>query len=63
MFYPSLKNENPVVLEMTTKDGEIKQLKNTIEKNEHEKFLKSVKRDIDYYKTKYQNLNKNKIIF
>ena len=59
--YPDLKNE-PEVLKIKTRDDEIKNLKYQTEKHDHENFLKSLKSDNEYYKKKYKNLNKKKVL-
>ena len=66
--YPDLKNE-PELLKIKTKDDEIKNLKYETEilkyqteKHDNEKILKSLKVDIDYYKKKYNSLNKKKVL-
>ena len=58
--YPSLKNEAEL-LKITTKDDEIKTLKYKTEKHDDENILKSLKNDDEYYKKKYNSLNKKKI--
>ena len=59
--YPDLKNE-PELLKIRTRDDEIKNLKYQTEKNDHENILKSLKADNEYYKKKYKNLNKKKVL-
>ena len=59
--YPDLKNE-PELLKIKTTDDEIKNLKYQTEKHDHENILKSLKIDNEYYKKKYKNLNKKKIL-
>ena len=59
--YPDLKNE-PELLKIKTRDDEIKNLKYQSEKHDHENILKSLKNDHEYYKKKYKNLNKKKIL-
>ena len=59
--YPDLKNE-PELLKIKTRDDEIKQLKYQTEKHDYQNILKSLKVDNDYYKKKYKNLNKKKIL-
>ena len=59
--YPDLKNE-PEILKIKTTDDEIKNLKYQTEKHDHEKILKSLKSDNEYYKKKYKSLNKKKIL-
>ena len=56
-----LKNE-PELLKIRTQSDEIKNLKNTQEKHDHENILKSLKVDNEYYKKKYKNLNKKKVL-
>ena len=55
--YPNLKNEDPTLLKITTKDDQLKELQNRTEKHDHENILKSHKLDNEYYKKKYKNLN------
>ena len=59
--YPDLKNE-PELLKIKTRDDEIKNLKYQTEKHDHENISKSLKVDNEYYKKKYKNLNKKKIL-
>ena len=59
--YPDLKNE-PELLKIKTQSDEIKNLKYTQEKHDHENILKSLKVDNEYYKKKYKNLNKKKVL-
>ena len=59
--YPILNNE-PELLKTKTRDDEIKILKYQTEKHDHENILKSLKVDNEYYKKKYKNLNKKKVI-
>ena len=59
--YPDLKNE-PELLKIRTRDDEIKNLKYQTEKHDHENILKSLKVDNEYYKKKYKNLNKKKVL-
>ena len=60
--YPNLKSEDVEILKIKTRDDEIKNLKYQTEKHDHENILKSLKSDNDYYKKKYKNLNKKKIL-
>ena len=48
-IYPDFKNE-PELLKIKTRDEEIKNLKYQTEKHDHEKILKSLKSDNEYYK-------------
>ena len=59
--YPDLKNE-PELLKVKTRDDEIKNLKYQTEKHDYENILKSLKVDNEYYKKKYKNLNKKKVL-
>ena len=59
--YPDLKNE-PELLKIKTRDDEIKNLKYQTEKHDFENILKSLENDNEYYKKKYKNLNKKKIL-
>ena len=59
--YPNLNNE-PELLKIKTRDDEIKNLKYQTEKHDHENILKSLKVDNEYYKKKYKNLNKKKVL-
>ena len=58
--YPTLKNDAEL-LKITTKDDEIKTLKYKTEKHDYENILKNLKNDNEYYKKKYNSLNKKKI--
>ena len=59
--YPYLNNE-PELLQIKTRDDEIKNLKYQTEKHDHENILKSPKIDNEFYKKKYKNLNKKKVL-
>ena len=59
--YPDLKNE-PELLKIKTKDDQLKELQYKTEKHDHGNTLKSLKNDNEYYKKKYKNLNKKKIL-
>ena len=59
--YPNLNNE-PELLKIKTREDEIKNLKYQTEKHDHENILKSLKVDNEYYKKKYKNLNKKKVL-
>ena len=58
--YPNSKSEDVELLQIKTRDDEIKILKYQTEKHDHENILKSLKVDKDYYKKKYKNLNKKR---
>ena len=45
-----------------TKDYEIKDLKYKFEKHDHEKILKTIKIDNEYYQKKSRSLKKNKVL-
>ena len=61
--YPNLNNNNePELLKIKTRDDEIKNLKYQTEKHDHENILKSLKSDNEYYKKKYESLNKKKVL-
>ena len=60
--YPNLKTDDVELLKIETRDDEIKNLKYQTEKHDHENILKSPKIDNEYYKKKYKNLNKKKIL-
>ena len=59
--YPNLKNEDPALLKIPTKDDEINELKYKSEKHDHENIFKSLKIENQYYKKKYKSLNKKKV--
>ena len=59
--YPDLKNE-PELLKIKTKDDQLKELQYKTEKHDYENILKSLKVDNDYYKKKYNSLNKKKVL-
>ena len=48
----NLKNDDPTLLKITTKDDEIKQIRNKTEKHDHEKVLKSPTIDNGCYRKK-----------
>ena len=50
------------MLKINTKDDQLKELQYKTEKHDHENILKSLKVDNEYYKEKYKNLNKKKIL-
>ena len=58
--YPNLNND-PELLEIETRDDEIKNLKYQTEKYDHENILKSLQIDNDYYKKKYEKLIKKSV--
>ena len=60
--YPILNNE-PELLKIKTRDDEIKNLRYQTEKHDNENILKSPKIDNEYYKKKYKNLIRKKILF
>ena len=60
--YPNLKTDDVELLKLKTRDDAIKNLKYQTEKHDHENILKSLKVDNDYYKKKYKNLNKKKVL-
>ena len=49
-------------MKIKTRDDENKNLKYQTEKHDHENILKSLKADNEYYKKKYKNLNKKKVL-
>ena len=59
--YPDLKSE-PELLKIKTRDDQLKELQYRTEKHDYENILKSLKVDNEYYKKKYKNLNKKKIL-
>ena len=59
--YPDLKNDVEL-LKIKTKDDQLKELQYKTEKHDFENILKSLKNDNEYYKKKYKNLNKKKIL-
>ena len=59
--YPDLKSDVEL-LKIKTRDDEIKSLKYQTEKHDHENILKSLKNDSEYYKKKYNSLNRKKIL-
>ena len=60
MAYPS-KNGDPE-LSKKTSVGKIKNLKYKTEKHDQDNILKSFKIDIEYYKNKYKNSKKKKVL-
>ena len=59
--YPNLK-VYPELLKLKTKDAEIEDLNYRTDKHDHEKKLKSLKIDNEYYRKKHKNSNKKKIL-
>ena len=59
-IYPSLKNKDPTLLKLTTRDDEIWELKHKTEKHVQENILKSLTIDDGYYRKKYIGLDKSK---
>ena len=60
--YPNLKTDDVEFLKIKTKDDQLKEVQYRQEKDDHENFLKSLKIDNEYYKKKYKNLNKKKVL-
>ena len=60
-IYPNLNNE-PVLLKTKTKDDQIEELQYKMEKHDHEIILKSFKIDNEFYRKKYKNLNRKKVL-
>ena len=58
--YPNLNNATEM-LKLKTRDDEIKNLKYHAEEHDHENILKSLKIHNEYYKKKYESLNKKKV--
>ena len=58
--YPNL-NIEPEILKIEKRNDEIKKLKNHTENHDHEKILKSLKNDHEFYKNN-KSLNKKKIL-
>ena len=61
MTYPNLNNE-PELLQIKTRDDDIKDLKYQTEKHDYENVLKFLKTDNEKYKKIYKLLNKKKIL-
>ena len=60
MAYPkNEKNEDTALLEITTNEDEIKDLKHKTEKHDHKNFLKSLKIDNEHYKKNYKSLKRS----
>ena len=57
MFYPNLMSEDPILLEITTRDYETEESKYKTERHDYEKNLKSIKIDNDY-KSNFKSLKK-----
>ena len=55
------KDEN-TLLKITIKDDEKKEINRKNEKHDHQKTLKSVEFHNDFYRNKYESLNKKKIL-
>ena len=52
MSYPNVKNEDPTLLKITTKDDENRALKIKTEKSNHWKFLNSLNIVKQYFRNK-----------
>ena len=59
--YPNINNE-PEELKIKTGDNEIENLNYQTQKHDHGNVLKSLKIDNEYYRRKYKNLNKKKVL-
>ena len=59
--YPNL-NIEPKLLKIQTGDDEIKNLKYQTEKHDLENIIQSLKIDKEFYKKKYNSLNKKKVL-
>ena len=55
-------NSDAELLKIKTKDDQLKELQYKTEKHGHENILKSLKVDNEYYKKKYNSLNKKKVL-
>ena len=62
MSYTNLKNEDPNLPKMTTKDDEIKGITHKREKNYDENISKFFKIDNKFYRNKHKTLNEKKIL-
>ena len=60
MDYPNI-NIELVILKIKKRNDEIENLKDPTKKYDHEKILKSIYIDKEYYKKKCRSLNKKKI--
>ena len=50
MAHPIVKNEDPTLSKIKTKDGESKEVKHKTEKHEYENIFESFKIDSEFYK-------------
>ena len=55
-------NKEPELLKIKTRDDEINNLKYQTEKHDYENIFKSLKVDNEYYRKKYESLNKKKVL-
>ena len=60
--YLNLKTDDVELLKIKTKDDQLKELQYKTEKHDQENILKSLKIDNEYYRKKYESLNKQKIL-
>ena len=60
--YPNLKSDDDELLNIKTKDDQLKELQHKTEKHDHENILKPLKSDNESYKKKYKSLDKKKIL-
>ena len=56
-------NNETEILKIKTRDDEIKNSKYRTEKHDHENILKSLKIDNEYYRKKYNKLNKKRYCY
>ena len=60
--YPNLKTDDVELIKIKTNDDQLKELQHKTEKHDHEKILKSLEIDNEYYKRKYKSLKKKKVL-
>ena len=61
MTYPNISND-PELLEIRSKDDQLKELQYKTGKHDFENILKSLKNDYESYKKKYKSLSNKKIL-
>ena len=55
-------NNEPERFKIKSKDDQLKELHYRTERHDHENILKSLKTNHEYYKKKYKNLNRKKVL-
>ena len=57
-----MKTDDVGILKIKTKDNQLKEVQHKTEKHDHEKTLKSLNIDNEFYEQKFKSLNKKKVL-